>query len=83
MSAFKKTLEQSMDNLPKRWPSIQNKLDKDGAGRRLFPSRSAKNDEYQEFRLNQGPQHSDDEDKFNVNIQASDQGQASHKKLIS
>ena len=83
MSVSKKTLEQFIDNLSKRWPSIQNKLNKDGAGHRLFPSRSSKNDEDQKLRLDQGPQHSDDEDKFNVNIQANDQGQASHKKLIS
>jgi hypothetical protein len=83
MSVSKKTLEQFIDNLSKKWPSIQNKLSKDGAGHRLFPSRSGKNDENQKLRLDQGPQHSGDEDKFNVNIQANDQGQASHKKLIS
>jgi len=83
MSVSKKTLEQFIYNLSKMWPSIQKKLNKDGAGRRLFPSGTLKNDKKHKYRLDQGPQHGNDEDKFDVNIQANNQGQASHKKLVS
>lgn len=76
-------MEQFIDNLSKKWSSIQNKLSKDGAGRRLFPSSTPKNDKQQVCRLDQGPQHTDDEDKFDVNIQVNDKGKASHKKLVS
>lgn len=76
-------MEQFIENVSKKWSSVQNKLSKDGAGRRLFPSNTPKHDKMQVCRLDQGPQHTDDPDKFDVNIQVNDKGEASHKKLVS
>lgn len=69
----------------------RHKLSKQGAGHQLYPSRTPKNDVASKGRLDQGEKlpkddkKDDDEpdDSYNVNVQANDQGSASHNKLFT
>jgi hypothetical protein len=83
MAPPKKVLMTFFDHLAKNWPSVLKKLHPDGAGHRLFPSSTSKKDKMEGFRADQGPQHSNDQDKFNINIQVNNEGEASHEKILS
>ncbi|RMD43768.1 hypothetical protein DV735_g1292, partial [Chaetothyriales sp. CBS 134920] len=74
-----------------KWGSIRNKLSKDGAGFRLYPSRTPKNDAAFKGRLDQGEKlpkkdksdQDEPNDSYNVNVQANNQGSARHNKLFT
>lgn len=89
MSLPKKDLVKLIDSIADNWATIRNKLSSQGAGRRLYPSRTPKNDAASKGRLEQGEKLSKDgkededepTDNYNVNVQANNQGPASHNKL--
>lgn len=91
MSLPRKDLIKLIDNIAEKWGSISNKLSKGGAGLRLYPSRTPKHDAASKGRLDQGEklpkndQKDEDEpsDSYNVNVQANNQGPASHNKLFT
>jgi hypothetical protein len=91
MSLPKKDLIKFIDSISDNWGSIRNKMSTQGAGHRLYPSRTPKNDAASKARLDQGeklPKDSkkdEDEpnDSYNVNVQANNQGSVSHDKLFT
>ncbi|OAP64544.1 hypothetical protein AYL99_00516 [Fonsecaea erecta] len=91
MSLLKKDLIRLIDQIADNWGSIRNKLSKQNAGGRLSPSQTPKKDEKTKGRAHQGEKlpknEKKDEDEphdtYNVNIQANNQGPASHKKLFT
>jgi hypothetical protein len=91
MSIAKKDLQKFISSVVDNWGSVGNKLSKQGAGHRLFPSRTPKKDAALRARLDQGEKlpkngkEGEDEpsDKYNVNVQANNQGPASHAKLFT
>ena len=91
MSVPKKDLTKFINSVVDNWGSVGNKLSKQGAGHRLYPSRTPKNDAASKARLDQGeklPKNEKEEedepgDGYNVNVQANNQGSASHNKLFT
>ncbi|EXJ57113.1 hypothetical protein A1O7_07457 [Cladophialophora yegresii CBS 114405] len=91
MSLSKKDLLKLIDNIAVHWGSIRNKQSKDGAGRRLWPSQTPKNDGDSKGLLDQGEKlpkndkKDEDEpsDSCNINIQANNQGSARQKTLVT
>lgn len=90
MSLPKKDLVKLIDSIVGKWATIRNKLNKDNAGGRLFPSRTPTHDKAAKGRLDQGEllpkkdkNDKDEPERYNVNVQANDQGSASHRKLFT
>jgi hypothetical protein len=91
MSLPKKDLTKFINSVADNWNSVGTKLGKQHAGGRLYPSRTPKNDAASKARLDQGEKlpktvNSDQDegnDRYNVNVQANNQGPASHKKLFT
>ena len=91
MSLPKKDLIKFINSVADNWATVRNKLSKQGAGHRLYPSRTPKNDAALKARLDQGEKLSKNEnedkdepgDVYNVNVQANNQGTASHQKLFT
>lgn len=71
--------------------SICSRLSKDGAGLGLYPSRTPKHDAAVKGRLGQDEKlpkedkkdEDGPDDSYNVNVQANNQGSASHNKLFT
>lgn len=91
MSLPKKDLIKLIDSIGDNWGTIRNKLSKQGAGLRLYPSRTPKHDAVSRGRLDQGEKlpksdkkdEDGPDDRYNVNVQANNQGSASHNKLFT
>ena len=91
MSLPNRDLIKLIDSIGDKWGSIRNKLSKDHAGSRLYPSRTPKNDAAAKGRLDQGEKlpktdkkdEDGPDDTYNVNVQANNQGSASHNKLFT
>ena len=80
----------AIDNIAGRWATIRNKLSKNNAGSRLYPSRTPKKDAANKGRADQGEllpkqdkNDEDEPDRYNINVQANNQGSASHRKLFT
>jgi hypothetical protein len=87
MSLPKKQVKKFIDNCADNWHRIRQKLSPQNAGHRLFPSRTSTHDQSAGARVDQGEKHStggtEDEDTYNIHIQANNQGPASHGNLFT